>query len=42
MELPGVEEFERLQLNLPCGWWVGSDEREQIIAAIAAWVQKHG
>ena len=35
--LPGVEEFEREQINLPCGWWVNEPERNQIINALKAW-----
>ena len=35
-DLPGVAEFERQQICIPCGWWVGSAEREFIAATIQA------
>ena len=34
-ELPGVEEFYRRLVHIPCGWWVGEEERAQIISTIA-------
>jgi perosamine synthetase len=39
-ELPGVTEFEREQLNLPCGWWVGEAESTIILNALKEWVQR--
>jgi perosamine synthetase len=39
-ELPGVNEFERQQINLPCGWWVGTEERQHMIEAVRAFAQK--
>jgi dTDP-4-amino-4,6-dideoxygalactose transaminase len=35
-DLPGVAEFEQHQICVPCGWWIGSEEREFIAAAIQA------
>jgi perosamine synthetase len=35
--LPGVEEFERQQLNLPCGWWVGDSESKYILDTLKRW-----
>jgi dTDP-4-amino-4,6-dideoxygalactose transaminase len=38
---PGVAEFEREQINLPCGWWVGPEERQHIVASLKTWTQGH-
>jgi len=35
-ELPGVDLFDRENLAIPCGWWVGTDEREAIAQRIRA------
>jgi dTDP-4-amino-4,6-dideoxygalactose transaminase len=35
-DLPGVREFSATRLCLPCGWWVGDEEREQVVAAVRA------
>lgn len=32
--LPGTARFMEGLLAVPCGWWVGPDERQEIIAAI--------
>ncbi|TAN62774.1 DegT/DnrJ/EryC1/StrS family aminotransferase [bacterium] len=32
--LPGVEKFQDCELCIPCGWWVGKDEREYIADVI--------
>jgi perosamine synthetase len=32
--LPCVDDFERVQLCIPCGWWVSSEDREFIAATI--------
>ena len=32
--LPGVDIFDRENLSIPCGWWVGSREREIIASCI--------
>ncbi len=32
--LPGVDAFDRDNLALPCGWWVGAAERERILACV--------
>lgn len=29
-ELPGVALFDRQNLSIPCGWWVGEEERQTI------------
>ena len=34
--LPGVDIFDRENLSIPCGWWVGSRERETIASCIRA------
>jgi len=33
-DLPGVELFDRENLSLPCGWWVGEAARERIVSVI--------
>lgn len=33
-ELPGVDEFSRRQLCIPCGWWVTDEDREYIVETI--------
>ncbi len=33
--LPGVDEFSRRALSIPCGWWVSAKERERIVQVIA-------
>ena len=33
-DLPGVAEFERNQLCIPCGWWVTDEDREHILRTI--------
>lgn len=35
--LPGVDEFEREQVSIPVGWWVGDEDRETIARAIEEW-----
>lgn len=34
--LPHLDEFERRYLHLPCGWWVGDEERERIVSIVRA------
>ena len=34
-DLPGVDEFYRTQLSIPCGWWVSEEDRRYIVDAIA-------
>lgn len=34
--LPGVRAFDARNLSLPCGWWVGEEEREFIAHCIRA------
>jgi len=33
--LPGLEEFYRKLVHIPCGWWVSPEKREQIAGALA-------
>lgn len=33
--LPGVDDFSRRALSIPCGWWVSKEERERIVRLIA-------
>lgn len=33
-DLPGISEFERRQLSIPCGWWVTREDREYISEVI--------
>jgi dTDP-4-amino-4,6-dideoxygalactose transaminase len=33
-ELPGLDRFYGAMLHLPCGWWVGDEERERIVGAL--------
>lgn len=35
--LPGVDEFSSTEMSIPVGWWVGTEDREKIVAAILAW-----
>ncbi|MNT69175.1 hypothetical protein D3C72_2074740 [compost metagenome] len=30
-ELPGLNEFYRRMLHIPCGWWVDDEARETIV-----------
>jgi dTDP-4-amino-4,6-dideoxygalactose transaminase len=34
-DLPGVAEFERQQLSIPCGWWLTEEDRQRIVATIS-------
>lgn len=33
-QFPGVDEFERRSLSVPCGHWLSEDDRESIVACI--------
>jgi perosamine synthetase len=33
-DLPGVDRFDRENLSIPCGWWLGAEERERVVACI--------
>jgi dTDP-4-amino-4,6-dideoxygalactose transaminase len=33
-DLPGVNEFAATRLCIPCGWWVGDEDRERIAATV--------
>lgn len=35
-EVPGVTKFDAMNLSIPCGWWVGAEERERIVTTIRA------
>ncbi|MBI5658778.1 MAG: DegT/DnrJ/EryC1/StrS family aminotransferase [Nitrosomonadales bacterium] len=32
--LPGVGEFDALNIGIPCGWWVGTEDRAHIVKII--------
>jgi len=32
--LPGVDAFDADNLALPCGWWVGAEERHRIVSCV--------
>lgn len=36
IDLPGVEEFSRRQVNIPVGWWLTEEERKFIVEAVNA------
>ena len=33
-QLPGVAAFDAQNLSIPCGWWVGEEEREHVVECI--------
>lgn len=33
-DLPGVAAFDAQNLSIPCGWWVGDEDREQVAECI--------
>lgn len=33
-ELPGVAQFDAQNLSIPCGWWVGDEERERVVECL--------
>ena len=33
-ELPGVDEFSKKRINVPCGWWLTEEEKQKIEIAI--------
>lgn len=33
-ELPGVATFDAQNLSIPCGWWVGDEERERVVECL--------
>ena len=33
--LPGLDAFYKRLLHIPCGWWVGAEDREKIVSIIA-------
>ena len=33
-ELPGLDDFYRRMIHIPCGWWVGDAQREYIVDVI--------
>lgn len=37
--MPGLEFFDRYQVSIPCGWWVGAEERRHIVETIREWSQ---
>lgn len=34
-ELPGLNEFYKRLVHIPCGWWVGAGDRQRIVDALA-------
>ena len=32
--LPQLDEFYRRLVHIPCGWWVGADDRARIVDAL--------
>jgi dTDP-4-amino-4,6-dideoxygalactose transaminase len=36
-DLPGLDEFDASQLNLPCGWWVTALDIDHIVKTIREW-----
>lgn len=32
--LPGLDKYYRRLTHIPCGWWVGNDDRERIVEAL--------
>lgn len=35
-DLPGVAEFDAQNVSLPCGWWVGAEDRARVAECIKA------
>lgn len=33
-ELPGLDDFYRRMIHIPCGWWLNSEQREYIVDVI--------
>lgn len=33
-ELPNMDEWYKSYVHIPCGWWVGHEERDKIVSAI--------
>ena len=33
--LPGLERYYRRLTHLPCGWWVGDEDRQRIVDALS-------
>lgn len=33
-DLPGLDSFYSRMLHIPCGWWVGTEEREYIVQTV--------
>jgi dTDP-4-amino-4,6-dideoxygalactose transaminase len=33
-ELPGVAEFMRRTISIPCGWWVGPEQRDYVVGSV--------
>lgn len=33
-DMPGLEDFYRRLVHIPCGWWVTDEDREKIVAAL--------
>lgn len=35
---PGLAEFSRRQVNIPCGWWLTEDDLDRIVEAVESWI----
>lgn len=38
--LPGVDEFDRRQVNIPVGWWLTDEDRRRVIDAAVSWAER--
>jgi len=34
LPLPGLDEFSRKMLNIPCGWWLSEEDRDKIVKVV--------
>jgi dTDP-4-amino-4,6-dideoxygalactose transaminase len=35
--LPGLDEYDSMHLNVPCGWWLTQEDLDTIVTAIGEW-----
>jgi dTDP-4-amino-4,6-dideoxygalactose transaminase len=40
--LPGLDFFAAHQVSIPVGWWLTTDERDQVAQAVIDWSRQHG
>lgn len=38
--LPGVDEFSKHQISLPCGWWCSDEDRQRVLDSILEWERR--